>query len=179
MKIRSDFVSNSSSSSFIVKDIRKAITLISELGDIPYEIDGSLNFTISYYHKDGKEISEKVMNQEYKKDIFDKNYWRYETQPDEIEYGWEIDFYRLKELIDKNDPILDKIISLSIESRESDSMTTSILYMLYEYFKRIGLNPDDSYSEVNFRNDTISNFVINLVNKFSEINGDKEGCQKH
>lgn len=177
MKIRTDFVSNSSSSSFAVKDIKKAITLLNELGDIPYPVDNNLSYTITYKHKDAKEIYDDILGRKYEPYL---DYWNRDRKidPEEIEYSYEVDLYHLKQALEDNNPTLDKILTFAIVTSENDTMAMTVLNMLYKYFQKKGLEVDASVSEIDFLKSYGESFLLNLVSEITNTKGCEEKCQK-
>lgn len=176
MKIRSDFVSNSSSSSFIVKgNAKKAIKLINDLGNIPYPVDSNLSFGITYKHKDADEIYEELLETEYEYNSM--NYWDEDRKddPEAIEHCY-IQLYKLEEVLKDKNPILDKIVTFSIVTSENDTLAMVVLNMLYRYFQKKGLEVDASETEVDFLEGLSNrNFLLNLV---AEISNNAKGRKK-
>lgn len=178
MKIRSDFVSNSSSSSFIVKgDVKRAIKMLDDLGEIPYPVDSNLSFMVTYKHRDASEIYDKLLETKY--ELNSMNYWDEDRKddPENIEYCY-VNLYVLVEALKDNNPVLDKILNFSIVSSENDTMAMIVLNMLYKYFQKKGFEVDASETEVDFlENEVINkrNFLLNLIN---EITNNTKGCKK-
>lgn len=182
MKIRSDFVSNSSSSSFIVRgDIKNAIKLLDDLGEIPYPVDSNISFMITYKHKDSNEIYDKLIESDCSYNSL--NCWDEDRKddPENIEYCY-VNLYVLIEALKDKGPILDKIQSISIITSENDITAMIVLNMLYKYFQKKGFVVDASETEVDFlENEVINkrNFLLNLINEITNTKGRKKKCHEN
>ena len=153
MKARYDYVSNSSSCSFVIKDVAKFLdSLKADLGEIslPWFMEDKISFTVTCLEKDAEELESKLAGNEYKfKEYSDWDHEKkYKTTLEDEHYVYGVQLYRLVE----NRDVLDKVIRLSIETSETnDSAAECMLGMLFEYCKTIGLRPDDAASETDFQ----------------------------
>ena len=81
MKARYDYVSNSSSCSFVIKDVAKFLdSLKADLGEIslPWFMEDKISFTVTCLEKDAEELESKLAGNEYKfKEYSD---WDYEKK---------------------------------------------------------------------------------------------------
>jgi len=171
MKQRIDFVSNSSSSSFMVKKASDLLKLLTDLGEIPYQLADQLRFRVYVKWKNYPEVYEFIKGEKFVEPHYDSNtYWRgsqYKWTPPEPDYVdtiWDIDINQLVSISkDDSEHVLDKLEGIEIQTDDNyDQGALAVLSMLYEYFKIKGLEPDDSNSEVDFRKDS-NNFLVNLV----------------
>lgn len=163
MKTRNDFVSNSSSCSFIVYDVKKSLELFKKLGDFPYQLD-DFDIRIAYKHKYAKDIYKAFRVRD--PEIENRNYYwdnHREIDPDEIEYFYDTNVYDLYELIEKNDTdIFNKIEYIDFSCHNDNQLNTGIICLLYNYFKKHGLKVNCEDTEIEFLNS--DTFIINLVN---------------
>jgi len=156
MKLRSDFVSNSSSCSFIVRDVHKAASVIAEdlaelFDDMPYDI-WEIDVGISAKRKDMRSLYELFKREEYREPqpfYWNGEYENPDPEEDITEYGFSIDTI-LRSLADKSivaDPRFSLINSICLVADDYQSQLVTYLYLLYKYLKSRDVNVDDSESE--------------------------------
>lgn len=137
MKIRSDYVSNSSSSSFIIKkDAAKAAKMfLEDFGDCIYGACDPL----------GETMNVGVRTVDSSDDWMD---WSHPGTfcEDYIqgEYDGDTDTHA-----EPKNP--DEIIEFGFECDDWDAASMGNLAFLYKYFKKFGFEPDDSESEHDFK----------------------------
>ena len=138
MKIRSDYVSNSSSSSFVIKkDAAKAAKMfLEDFGDCIY----------GAYDPLGETMTVGVRTVETAEDD-----WMDWTNPGKFcedyiqgEYDGDTDTHA-----DPKNP--EDITEISFECDDWDNASMGNLAFLYKYFKKFGFEPDDSDSEHSFK----------------------------
>lgn len=138
MKIRSDYVSNSSSSSFIIKkDAAKAAKMfLEDFGDCIYGAYDPLGET---------------MNVGVKTKGMDSDSWLDWCNPGTFcedyiqgEYDSDTDTHK-----DPKNP--DDIVEFGFECDDWDNASMGNLAFLHKYFKKFGFEVDDSGSEHNFK----------------------------
>lgn len=157
MKTRTDFVSNSSSCSFVINDVKKAVSCIKSLGDggiIPYDLD-SLDIRISATRKVLKDLCEKLEKSSYYADYFSDN----------LEVDDCCDF-TLGELESIPDDFIDKIGSVRFTCDDFEHTQVMYLSLLYLFLKNEGVdvNDDDSEQPLMFQ-DNDSTFLGNLFRR--------------
>ena len=163
MKIRSDFVSNSSSCSFIIKDhndIKKFINLCSKL-DSPLNIGDSYDEITTYITLDNRVNKEEIRNIlgrifDSASDESDGDIKTVEdkTKTQYVNYyigygdsGFSIPIHHLKYF---NRSLIDNISSIDVdigEDRQLHSSTLSPQLMFLLIMKIIGIRIDDSRSD--------------------------------
>lgn len=167
MKIRNDFVSNSSSCSFIVHDVKKSLTLIKKLGEIPYQVD-DFEVRVFYKHKNERDIYKAFSHREPE----DTNYYHWdnkrEIDPDEIECFYDAGIYDLYELIENNDTkSIKKIEYIEFSCHNDYGLNTGFIKLLYMYFQKHGIKVTCEDTEIRFldSNTFISNLIEDLMVK--------------
>lgn len=189
MKIRNDFVSNSSSCSFVLNDCVKGLKELRSLGNIPYKLfetysDGGLRLYIHFKYKDIKEFYEKIVGEEYngKDYYYDWNGKKVKVDP---ESDQDIDcndsgLNVIYELIENNDPIINKITFISFSVDDHNDLAVAFLFLIYKYFESKKLSVSDEYSELSFKTESETlKFLINLVRSLKDCDLDliKEGIK--
>ena len=162
MKIRSDYVSNSSSSSFIIKkDAAKAAKMfLDDFGDCIY---GSYN-----------PLGE-TMNVGVRTVGMSEDDWIDWNNPEKFcedyiqgEYDGDTDTHA-----DPKKP--EDIVELGFECDDWDVASMGNLAFLYKYFKKFGFEPDDSDSEHDFRDrDTFLGRILDKLEVKEKADEDKK-----
>lgn len=169
MKIRSDFVSNSSSCSFSVSDVKKTTKLLNKLGsDVNWNLEEDLEISIHYKHKYAKEIFE-FFNPDEKYKEPDPYFWNGEwTKPDPESCDYLS--VRIYQLISITPDIASKIEIINFSCDDYKDLVKLVLAMLYQYFTNHGVECDKSYTEINWdeNEDTKNNFIFNLAKEFNK-----------
>ena len=150
MKIRSDYVSNSSSSSFIIKkDADKAAKMfLEDFGDCIYGAFDPLGVTMNMG------VHTIDMSEDRWMDWFgpEKFCVDYIYGP----YDGDTDTHA-----DPKNP--EDITAIGFECNDWDKESMSNLAFLFKYFNKYGFEPDDSKSEHNFRDQ--DTFLGRMLNK--------------
>lgn len=138
MKTRTDFVSNSSSCSFVIKDVKNALTAIKSLGTdgfIPYELD---DIDLHVYAKRSviKELFDILERTPSHYDDFNHNL------DDEDSYG-----FNLSALESIPDSIMQKIDYIYLQCDDYEQTKVLYLSVLYMFLKNEGVDVDCSDSE--------------------------------
>ena len=156
MKIRSDYVSNSSSSSFVIEgEPEKAARMF--LADFGEFLKDAWNSPMGETFRIG-----------YKRE---GDGWYDTSAPDGFCWGVERGDKKLNgEEYDEEGEVIElpKLKGLSFECDDYDNTGTMYLRFLYEYFKKFGFKPDDSDSEMNFHGEGNSCLLGKLLER---ING--------
>ena len=138
MKIRSDYVSNSSSSSFIIKkDAAKAAKMfLEDFGDCIYGACDPLGETMNVGVRT-VDMSEDEWFDWFSPERFCEDYIK-------GEYDSATDTHN-----DPKNP--DDIVEFGFDCDDWDNASMGNLAFLYKYFKKFGFEPDDSGSEHDFK----------------------------
>lgn len=149
MKIRSDYVSNSSSSSFIIKkDAAKAAKMfLEDFGDCIYGAFDPL----------GETMNVGVRTVGSSDDWLDwSNPGKFCEDYIQGEYDGDTDTHA-----DPKNP--EDITEFGFECDDWDNASMGNLAFLYKYFKKFGFEPDDSESEHSFKD--IDTFLGRILDK--------------
>ena len=175
MKTRSDFVSNSSSCSFIVESaandgVVKAFGAFASVlagVDIPYNLSDSVRISARAKNKWFKELSEAITEEpsDFKMEYRDwSSHKMVPKDPEDV--GWDsiqLDLERITE-IGKDPAYKDYLARLdSVSFTTEDSNTSGLMYlrMLYLFLERMGCCPSAAESEHSFLDDN-DDFVTRL-----------------
>ena len=150
MKFRSDYVSNSSSSSFVLKGDEASLSLKMFLDDFSEFIND--------YEPMGETMRVCLRL------VSRKNDWDY------------IDISEFIEKLNSETIAYEDVDSVDFSCDDYDSSSITMLNLLWKYFKKRGFNPDDSDSEKPFNKESCGNrtMIEKLFCIFGEDNKKKE-----
>lgn len=163
MKTRDDFVSNSSSCSFVIRRDNDAVVdafklwakCFSEV-DLPYEFTEHVSLSFRTKNKWMGELSKALTygeDSEWSDSYDDYQTGKRTLKPPEEE--WEYTPLQFSSLCDiwkdyKSSDILPKISELYFQTEDYDGLGMNYLRLLYLFFDRNGCGPDPSSSEHSF-----------------------------
>lgn len=158
MKIRNDYVSNSSSSSFVVETNASdaAKMFISDFGEF---LKDAWNDPLGETMHIGYKLKSK------KSDWFDY------SSPNVFCFAVEMKDKDDNEDEEQEKIDLDDIEEIQFECDDYDNAAMMYLRFLYKYFEKLGFKPDDSNSEQDFRKEGDSCLLGKLLDR---INGDSK-----
>ena len=162
MKIRNDYVSNSSSSSFIIKkDAAKAAKMfLEDFGDCIYGAYDPLGETMNVGVLTTKSGPDDWLDWD--------NPSKFCEDYIQGEYDGDTDTHA-----DPKNP--EEITSLGFECDDWDKAAMGYLAFLYKYFKKFGFEPDDSDSEHDFRdNDTFLGRILDKLEVVKETTNENQ-----
>ena len=167
MKIRNDFVSNSSSCSFIIEDVKKAAKLFSDAFsnmDIPYNYYSKISVSLAAKNRWYKEIEESLTgSSDY------SNTWSdyrdgsiHVKDPEDV--GFDRIHIDLNILAEANKHLdkYEKTNKICFECDDYDTLGVDMLKQLYQFFKRNGCRPNDEDTEIDFNNLKSDDFLTKL-----------------
>lgn len=173
MKFRTDFVSNSSSCSFVVSDVISLMKLLAPIGEMPYAVEDKLHIQICCKDKDYDQLYEIIYGE---KSPSYYNYDRTPRDPDELAI-FDIRDYNtfISRWSEVPDSIKSGVKNFYISCDDYEIIAVSVINSIYELCDVAGLNPDDSYSEIQFRTSKTDqqNFLINLGSKIQQLKDSK------
>lgn len=179
MKIRTDFVSNSSSCSFSISNsnCNKAIKLLKKLGDdINWNLQEDLRISLLYKNKYDKEFFEFLNSGEQwqePKPFYWKGEWS-KPDPEENQYR-QIELHQLVNLDDK---LITYINEINFSCEDYQDLVKLILSMLFRYLTNHGIECSKDNTEINWdenNKDYENNFIFNLAKEFNKKGKKKNG----
>lgn len=167
MKIRMDFVSNSSSCSFIVKDPADAAFAFSKAFadvSIPYDFDEKISVSAHAKNKWFRQIEKDLTSES----SFEDSYIGYSDgkrhfkDPDAV--GWDSINLTLGHLANAANHMESyaKLTDLHFSCDDYDTGGVTNLKSLYDFFKRNGCDVDASDSEIEFTDVKTNEFITRL-----------------
>lgn len=172
MKLRNDFVSNSSSCSFTIKQVYPAVELFDSLGRLGYSVDG-IDIEVGCSKKDYKLLYQYFNSSTPSSTYYDINYSH--DVGFSVSGGFDhfIDMWTCA-----NEDIKAKIKSFSITCDDYKEYEMTILKLLYVLCDLSNLNPSSEYSEISFDPKANDCFMNNLISKIEQLK-ETAKCQKH
>ena len=170
MKTRSDFVSNSSSCSFVIDRVSggnvSGIAFLAKTideTDIPYDIENEISITIDVKRKWRKNLLD-FLDMEDDTEKYERNTWLYgdsKPKPTDITYI----HVSISDLIriGKEPTILDMVESVQFQCEDSSNIGELYLGLMYGFFERYGCHPDATESEQSFLGGFFSDFMRKLA----------------
>lgn len=175
MKIRTDFVSNSSSCSFIIENINKMFSILKAFEDIeiPYSFEDELSIRISVKYKNYKKLKNIISSEndeyDYLNEIDEHLEECIKKYPDDIyQCGIYTNLNQLINLCCKNNEEIKELIENIDFSSENYGYGLINLKLLYNFFEKNNCNPNDKDSELPFNNDRNSTFIKMLNSVIKE-----------
>ena len=179
MKIRTDFVSNSSSCSFTVSNVSKLMELMIPIGEMPYNYD-EFTFYVTCKQKDFDTLYEAYHNEKYHP-TYGWAWGNSKPEKPDPESTCRFDFDNYNRFIeiwpDLPDSVKSNLTEFEISCHNYDAGHVGLLNMLFDLFSEAGLNPDNSYSETGFRPGERygDSFLGNLSLKMKELRDKNNG----
>lgn len=184
MKTREDFVSNSSSCSFIIANdggrVKDAVTVFHETFsncEIPYEVEDALRMSCSVKNKWFREVEEELHGESQYEPYYGD--WRTgqmkKKDPEEVSWNTiELTASSFEKLAERQD-LADKIDSISFSCEDSSMTGMVFLRLFYAFFERNGCMPDATGTEHSFLRDVSEDdFLYKLTTTCSEKRQDEE-----
>lgn len=173
MKIRQDFVSNSSSCSFVIGDVKtiwgentlvvdradiiKMIDVIkqtfNENDNIPYDLD--IKVRVYARNKNFAVLETALTGKTDYSDTFEDYRTHEIITKDPESFGFDtisVDLSRfINTVLTLDDKTCDMIEAITFDCDDYERSKCDMLAMLYDFFDHKGCNPNSEYSERNFR----------------------------
>ena len=181
MKIREDFVSNSSSCSFVVgrtaggrvEGLRLLAQVLGDDCELSYEVSSEFNVTLTVLRKNAKAVEEFVKEREshgdsrWEGDWDDDSYYALfsKSRPakkDDDELRKNVYFQTALD-IGGNEEILGKVESVEFRCEDSSQVGMMYLALLYRFFERNECCPDPEDTEHDFLNSCFSETARRLA----------------
>lgn len=181
LKTRTDFVSNSSSCSFILSKADNAVdlgfrTFAKTFPDdyIPYDFTDKVRIGIKVKNKNFKKLYETLKDE---KPNFQEWYEDWQTgkrtPKDPEEVGWdsiEIDFDAITRSVSEYPDVIDMIEEVSFTTEDHDTAGTLYLKLLYLFFDRNACFPDATNTEHSFMDLSNANTFIGKLCSATQTN---------
>lgn len=146
MKLRVDYVSNSSSASFVVNGYDSAKAFYDDFGEF-----------LNEYEVMGESMRVRVMLSDSNDD------WDY------VDLGVFVDSVKSGERKWEDVELID------FDCDDYDTQGCTYLQLLYTYFEKLGFKPNDDDSEMGFRSEPENNMMVKLMKRIGELsNEDKK-----
>ena len=163
MKVRTDYVSNSSSSSFVInKDAGKAAKMFLD--------DFGQYLTNCYGDSLGETFHAGVIERD------SKDEWHEWMQPEDFAETYIQGKYNCDTDTHAYPKKPEDVVSLSFECDDWDRTGMMYLVFLYKYFKKFGFEPDTSYSEQPFPPEENDSFLGKILDR---LNPNTPGAAPH
>ena len=162
MKVRTDYVSNSSSSSFVInKDADKATKMfLDDFGQYLSNCYGADSLGETFHVG----VIERGSENEWHEWMYPEDFGETYIQG---KYDWETDTHA--------DPKkVEDIVSLSFDCDDWDRIGMMYLVFLYKYFKKFGFEPDARDSEQTFPPEENDSFLGKILDRLSPNVADKQ-----
>ena len=165
MKIRNDFVSNSSSCSFIIENLKSISSLFRKTFgkdiSIPWTIDDKIS--VSIYGK--KQVLESIVELLE----LDRSYI-YHSFGSQDEDEYELSNIYLSLLFNISDDLLQKCKYILVSCEDSDPISVLIVKMMYMFFKNNRIEVKDNCGDLKL---DINDFTAKLIYEaFKSIDGE-------
>lgn len=157
MKTRSDFVSNSSSCSFVISsdvgDLAAAVKFFAEAFkdcDMPYQVDDRIEISAKTKNKWLNQMRRRLKGEDFKPEYDD---WRIKYAGEDPEaVGWDSVYLSLDQLrsLASDEWALPKVESIRFACGNHDYFGELFLRLMYFFFDRNRFSPDASETEHDF-----------------------------
>lgn len=173
MKIRNDFVSNSSSCSFTVSDVNRLVDIFKDIGQMSYNDNDNFEIAVDcskadypslYYHFNERQPTSRY----YDWDHYDNNSVAFNVSGG---FNTFINVWN-----ESNDDIKSKIMGFTITCDDYKDSQVALLKLMYTFCKLHNLDPKTNYSEISFDETINDNFTVKLISKIGHLKGNNK-CQ--
>lgn len=180
MKIREDFVSNSSSCSFVVgrtaggrvEGLRLLAQVLGDDCELGYEVSSEFNVTLTVLRKNAKAVGEFIKERELHDDCWEGDWEDYSyyapfstnrlEKKDDDELRKNVYFQTALD-IGRNEEILGKVEAVEFRCEDSSQVGMMYLALLYRFFERNECCPDPEDTEHDFLNSCFSETARRLA----------------